>query len=93
MSSHQTSASHSGLLCFVSPFLCTATPPSHPDPISCNLFVEQGDLAVVTVVAAHLAVGWIQAGGVGEGRRQGVIVHGGVWVARRGEQGLGVWLG
>lgn len=47
----------------------------------------------MTVVAAHLALSRVQVGGVGEGRREGVIVRGGVGVARRGEQRLGVRLG
>lgn len=45
----------------------------------------------MAVVAAHLAVGRVQVGRVGEGWREGVIVRGGV--ARRGEQRLGIRLG
>lgn len=58
-----------------------------------HLFIQKGDLAVVTVVAAHLAVRWIEVGGVGEGRWEGVIVCGWVGVAGRREQGLGIRLG
>lgn len=47
----------------------------------------------MAVVAAHLAVGWVEAGRVGEGRRQRVIVRGRVWVAGRRQQRLGVRLG
>lgn len=96
VSSHRTSERHRVSLCFVSLFVrCDPPPPpAHPEPPHTqNLFVEQRDLAVVTVVAAHLAVSRIQAGGVGEGGRQGVIVRGGVGVARWGQQGLGVRLG
>ena len=64
----------------------------HPLPVP-RLFIQQWDLAVVTVVAAHLAVSRVEVGGVGEGRREGVIVRGGVGVARRGKQRLGIWLG
>lgn len=45
----------------------------------------------MAVVAAHLAVGRVQVGRVGEGWREGVIVSGGV--ARRGEQRLWIRLG
>lgn len=65
--------------------------PPPPSPGGPGLLVQQWDLAVVTMVSAHLAVCWVEAGGVGEGRRQGVIVC--VGVARWGEQGLGVRLG
>lgn len=47
----------------------------------------------MAVVAAHLAVGRVEVGGVGEGWREGVIVRGGVGVARRGEQRLWIRLG
>lgn len=46
----------------------------------------------MAVVAAHLAVGRVEVGGVGEGWRQRVIVRGGVGVARWGEERLGVGL-
>lgn len=81
------------LVCvFVSPRVHCATAPSpFPLPPPClALFVQQWDLAVVTVVAAHLAVGGVEVGGVGEGRREGVIVRGGV--AGRGKQRLGIRL-
>lgn len=57
-----------------------------------HLFIQQWDLAVVTVVAAHLAVCWVEVGGVGEGRWEGMIVRGWVGIAGRREQGLGIWL-
>ena len=63
-----------------------ASPPK-PTP----LLVEQRDLAVVAVVAAHLAVGRVQAGRVGEGRRKRVVVVAGV--TGRGQQGLRIGLG
>lgn len=47
----------------------------------------------MAVVAAHLAVGRVEVGGVGEGGREGVIVRGGVGVAGRGKQRLGIRLG
>lgn len=47
----------------------------------------------MTVVAAHLAVSRVEVGGVGEGRREGVIVRGGVGVAGRGKQRLRIRLG
>lgn len=47
----------------------------------------------MAVVAAHLAVGGVEAGRVGEGRRQRVIVRGRVGVAGRWQQRLGVRLG
>lgn len=58
-----------------------------------RLFIQQWDLAVVTVVAAHLAVGRVEVGGVGEGRREGVIVRGRVGIAGRGKQRLRIGLG
>lgn len=47
----------------------------------------------MTVVATHLALRWVEIGRVGEGGRHGVIIHGGVRVARWGKQRLGVGLG
>ena len=44
----------------------------------------------MTVVPTDLSVGLVEVGGVGEGRRQGVVVGGRDWVARWGDQGLGV---
>lgn len=73
--------------------LCDSLPLPFPPPSVPRLLIQQWDLAVVTVVAAHLAVGRVEVGGVGEGRREGVIVRGGVWVTRRGKQRLGIWLG
>lgn len=74
---------------------CVCGPRAHCATVSpgSRLLVQQGDLAVVTVVAAHLAVCLVEVGGIGEGRGEGVIVRGGVGVARRGEQGLGIRLG
>lgn len=85
----EPSESHSVLCCFVIP-VCTVRLSPPPLPLS-RLFIQQWDLAVVTVVAAHLALRRVQVGRVGEGRREGVIV--GVGVARRGKQGLGILLG
>lgn len=79
---------HRAHLCHCTPNPPTPAPPSPPGP---RLFIQQRDLAVVAVVAAHLAVGRVQVGGVGEGWREGVIVRGGV--ARRGEQRLWIRLG
>lgn len=84
-----TSESHSVLLCFVSP-VCTVRLRPQPEP---RLFIQQWDLAVVTVVATHLALRRVEVGGVGEGGREGVIVRGGVGVAGRGKQRLGIRLG
>lgn len=77
--------------CVLCPPCVARLPP--PPPSVPRLFIEQWDLAVVTVVAAHLAVGRVEVGGVGEGRREGVIVRGGVGVAGRGKQRLGILLG
>lgn len=94
----ETSESHSVSLCFVSPVcvcvrLSPPLIPSPPSPSVPRLFIQQWDLAVVTVVAAHLAVSRVEVGGVGEGRRERVIVRGGVGVAGRGKQRLGIGLG
>lgn len=67
--------------------------PTSPPSSVPGLLIQQRDLAVVAVVAAHLAVGRVEVGRVGEGRREGVIVRGGVGVAGWGEQRLWIWLG
>lgn len=72
---------------------CSHPPPTLPPLPVPRLFIQQWDLAVVTMVAAHLAVSRVEVGGVGEGRREGVIVRGGVGVAGRGKQRLGIRLG
>lgn len=55
-------------------------------------FVEQLKPAGVAVVSADLAVGLVEVGGVGERRRERVVVRGGDGVSRRRDQGLGVTL-
>lgn len=52
--------------------------------------VEELEAAGMAVVAADLAVWLVNAGGVREGRRDGVIVRGGKRVPGRGEERLGV---
>lgn len=86
------------VLCPTPPLKTCATPPLPPSlpPLTLPLslppgsLIQQRDLAVVTVVATHLAVVSVQVGGVGEGGRERVIVRGGVGVAGRGQQRLGV---
>lgn len=48
--------------------------------------VEQLQAAGVAVVAADLAVGLVEVGGVGEGWRERVVVGGGEGVPRRGQE-------